>query len=180
MINAFEGLVVMELASSPAGAVVGQFFADYGAEVVMVERPGGATLRSQVAFPFWARGKRSLVLDLTSEGDRTRAWELASQSDVIIESYAPGIAGKLGVDYETLKVGNPSLVYVAISGFGESGPYAGVKGYEAIVQAKIGAFHQAAGMTPTAGPFVRQRAIMHVERGPAGHPWRAGRCSSSG
>ncbi len=152
MVSAFEGMTVLELVSSPAGAVVGQFFADNGADVIMVEPPGGAPLREQVAFPFWARGKRSVALDLKDAGDRAHAVEIAGRADVLVESYSPGVSKRLGVDYDTIKSVNPSLVYVTISGFGERGPYAGAKGYEAIVQAKVGAFAQAAGMAGRAGP----------------------------
>ena len=152
MVSAFEGLTVVELVSSPAGAVVGQFFADYGAQVIMVEPPGGTPLRRQVAFPFWARGKRSVALDLSKEGDRAQAVGMAAGADVVVESYGPGVSRRLGVDYETLRAVNPALVYVTISSFGESGPYAAAKGYEAIVQAKVGAFAQAAGMAARPGP----------------------------
>jgi crotonobetainyl-CoA:carnitine CoA-transferase CaiB-like acyl-CoA transferase len=152
MTRPFEDLAVLELLGNQLGATVGQFFADYGADVVMVEPPGGSPLREEAAFPFWARGKRSVVLDAKDTADRAVLLDLARRADVLIETFRPGVAARLGLDYEALCGDNPGLVYVSVTGFGVNGPYAGVRGYEAVVQAKVGAFHQSAGMAGRPGP----------------------------
>jgi crotonobetainyl-CoA:carnitine CoA-transferase CaiB-like acyl-CoA transferase len=152
MTRPFEGLAVVELSGNQVGATVGQFLADYGADVVMVEPPGGSPLRQEAAFPFWARGKRSVALDVKNDADRDALVDLARGADVLVETFRPGVADKLGLGYEALCVDNPGLVYVSVTGFGTQSPYAGVRGYEAVVQAKVGAFHQSAGMTARPGP----------------------------
>jgi crotonobetainyl-CoA:carnitine CoA-transferase CaiB-like acyl-CoA transferase len=152
MTGVFDGLRVLELSINQVGATVGQFFADYGADVVMVEPPGGSPLRAEAGFPFWARGKRNVELDLHDEGHRAALLELAQGADVLVETFRPGVAERLGVGYEAVKRENPGLVYVSVSGFGVHGPYSGVRGYEAVVQAKIGSFHQSAGMADRPGP----------------------------
>ncbi len=152
MTRAFEGLTVLELAGNQVGATVGQFFADYGADVVMVEPPGGSPLRQEAAFPFWARGKRSVELDAKSEVDRGVLLDLTRRADVLVETFRPGVATKLSLDYETLSADNPGLVHVSVTGFGVHSPYAGVRGYEAVVQAKVGSLYQSSGMTDRPGP----------------------------
>ncbi len=152
MTRAFEGLRVLELSENQIGATVGQFFADYGADVIMVEPPGGSRVRQQAAFPFWARGKRSIELDARAEADRATIVDLARESDLLIETFRPGVATRLGFGYEQLRDQNPRLVYLSITGFGEESPYARVRAYEAVVQAKVGSLHQAEGMTPRPGP----------------------------
>jgi crotonobetainyl-CoA:carnitine CoA-transferase CaiB-like acyl-CoA transferase len=152
MTRAFEDLSVLELSTNQIGATVGQFFADYGADVVMVEPPGGSPLRLQAGFPFWARGKRSVELDLKAAADRTVVGDLARKADLLIETFRPGVTAKLGLGYEALSVDNPGLVYVSITGFGPDSPYAGVRSYEAVVQAKVGSLHQSSGMTGRPGP----------------------------
>src|SRR5262245_10855743 len=111
----FSDLKVLELASVLAGPSVGQFFAELGAEVIKVENPatGGDVTRSwKVAqektddrsayFCAANWGKKSIVLDLVNEKDREVVYALARQSDIVIASYKPGDAEKLGVDYATL------------------------------------------------------------------------------
>ncbi|HEY9048425.1 MAG TPA: CoA transferase [Ohtaekwangia sp.] len=144
----FSHLKVLELASVLAGPSVGQFFAELGAEVIKVENPatGGDVTRTwklagertgdrSAYFCSVNWGKRSVTLDLHDEQDRARVYDLALKADVVIASYKPGDAEKLGVDYETLAKLNPRLVYAQISGYGPENPRVG---YDAIIQAEAG------------------------------------------
>jgi len=150
--EALSGLRVVELSTTMTGAQVGQLLGDFGAEVVMVEPRGGSRLRSQPAFPFWARGKKSIELDLHDPVDLGVATGLAASADVVIETFRPGVADRLGLGYDSLGSQNPRLVHVSVTGFGRTGPYAGTKGYEQLVLAKVGALSAFAGMVTRPGP----------------------------
>ncbi|HEX5587976.1 MAG TPA: CoA transferase, partial [Acidimicrobiia bacterium] len=136
-----HGLTVLDLSSNLASAYTTLLFADFGATVIQVERPGGSPLRAMAAWPFWFRGKQSIVLDLHDAADVEVARSLAAGSDVVVEAFGPGVADGLGLGYDTLAAANPALVYTAISGFGHTGPYAHLKSYEAIVMAKTGSMY---------------------------------------
>ncbi len=138
--QALEGLRVVDLTSTLPGAHVSLLFSDFGADVVVVEPPGGSPLRSQPAAPFWFRGKRSIELDLGDAADRAVARALAVDADVVVEAWRPGVAERLGLGYEDLSADNPALVYGSVTGFGRHGPLAHLKGYAGVVMAKIGAF----------------------------------------
>jgi len=146
------GLRALEFSNTLAGAQVGQLLADFGAEVVLVEPPDGSPLRKQAAWPFWARGKQSIALDLASEADRRTAQCLALDADVLIETWRPGAVERLGLGFETLSAENPRLVYASITGFGRSGPLAKLPAYEGVVMAKLGAFGAQAHLTRRPGP----------------------------
>ena len=138
--EALAGLHVVDLSNTVTVAQVSQLLADFGAEVIHVEPPGGSPLREQPAFPFWARGKRSIELDLKIEADRAIVRGLARRTDVVLETFRPAVADRLGVGYADLAEANPRLVYASITGFGRDGAYANVKGYEGVVMAKLGGF----------------------------------------
>jgi crotonobetainyl-CoA:carnitine CoA-transferase CaiB-like acyl-CoA transferase len=118
--------------------------ADYGADVVWIERPGGDPCRQfePAAMSVFNRGKRSVEVDLRDAAARDRILELCDRADVFVESWAPGVAERLGVGYATLHARNPRLVYVSISGFGEDGRDATQPGYEPIVQAVVGSMSE--------------------------------------
>ncbi len=137
----FAGLVVLDLSTNLASAFTTLVFADCGAEVIQVERPGGSRLRRMAAWPFWLRGKKSIVLDLHDPADLEVARSLANGSDVVVEAFGPGTADRLGLGYDTLAASHPELVYTSISGFGPSGPFAHLKAYEAVVMAKTGSMY---------------------------------------
>jgi len=141
-----HGLRALLLSPTQAGVHAGQLLADFGAEVVHVEAPGGSPLREQPAWPFWARGSRSIELDLHDEKDVEVALRLAVESDVVIETFRPGVATRLGLGHEELSRLNPRLVYCSISGFGSHGPYADLQGYEGVVMAKTGVLWHVAGL----------------------------------
>jgi crotonobetainyl-CoA:carnitine CoA-transferase CaiB-like acyl-CoA transferase len=144
----FTKLRVLELASVLAGPSVGQFFAELGAEVIKVENPrtGGDVTRSWKAvgektddrsayFCCCNWGKKSVLLDLTKPADREKALKLAAKSDIIIASYKPGDAEKLGVSYEQIKAVNPAVLYGSITGYGPNDERVG---YDALIQAESG------------------------------------------
>jgi crotonobetainyl-CoA:carnitine CoA-transferase CaiB-like acyl-CoA transferase len=120
------------------GAVVSQTLADYGADVVLVEPPGGSRLRSRASFPMLGRGKRSVVADLRTTGGVELIHSLADGADVLIETFRPGVADRHGLGYDALSSRNPALVYASITGFGRRGPWANLKGYEGVVAALVG------------------------------------------
>jgi crotonobetainyl-CoA:carnitine CoA-transferase CaiB-like acyl-CoA transferase len=146
------GLRVLDFSTTAAGAQASQTLADFGAEVVQVEPPGGSQLRGQPGYPFLARGKKSIVLDLRAEDDRALARTMASGADVVIETFRPGVMERLGLGYEDLRAGNPGLVFGSVTGFGRTGPYAAAKGYEGLVMARIGALAASGGMVTRSGP----------------------------
>lgn len=136
--SVLHGLRVVDFSQVRTGAQVSQVLADFGADVVHVEPPGGSPLRSEAAWPFWARGKRSVELNLKDATDREVALGLARQADVVIETYRPGVSDRLGISYEALSAANSRLVYASITGFGRNSPYSHVQGYEGIVAARLG------------------------------------------
>ncbi len=146
------GIRVLELSNGLSGIQAGQFFADFGADVIQIEPPGGSTLRAQPAWAFWARGKRSIALDLHDLADCAVARHLAVSSDVIIETFRPGVAARFGLGYDSLEPDNPGLVYVSVSGFGSTGQLSGLQGYEAVVMAKLGVLSAVSDMTDRPGP----------------------------
>jgi crotonobetainyl-CoA:carnitine CoA-transferase CaiB-like acyl-CoA transferase len=146
------GLRVLDFSTTAAGAQASQTLADFGAEVVHVEPPGGSQLRGQPGYPFIARGKKSVVLDLHAAGDSTAARALAAGADVVIETFRPGVMERLGLGYAALSADNPGLIFGSVTGFGRCGPYAAAKGYEALVMARIGALSASGGMVTRPGP----------------------------
>ncbi len=143
----FKDLKVIELASVLAGPSVGQFFAELGAEVIKIEPPTGDVTRSwklSTESPSNTRpayftainwGKTSLLLDLKEKPAKDKLYELVKTADIVIASYKPGDAQKLGVDYSSLLQYNPKLIYGSISGYGSTDPRVG---YDAIIQAEAG------------------------------------------
>ena len=109
--------------------------------MITIERPGGSRLRQQASWPYWLRGKRSIVLDLKDQADQAVARSLTAGADVVVEAWGPRVADRLGLGDETLRGANPGLVYTAISGFGHDGPYSHLKAYEAVVMAKTGSMY---------------------------------------
>lgn len=139
---------ILDLSRVLAGPYCTMVLADYGADVIKVEEPGSGDgtrawgppwVGDQSAYFLAAnRNKRSVTVDLkTSEGRRI-IHELAAISDVVIENFKVGGAAKLGIDYTTLAAINPQLVYCAITGYGQTGPYADRAGYDFIIQAQGG------------------------------------------
>lgn len=125
-----KGLRVLDLSQGVAGPHCGGLFAEYGAKVTKIEPPQGDWMRILGAgydgrsgsFIYYNRGKKSLCLDLKSEGAIEIVLGLAEQSDVVIDNNRPGVSDRLGIGFEVLKARNPKIIVVAISGFGQEGP----------------------------------------------------------
>jgi crotonobetainyl-CoA:carnitine CoA-transferase CaiB-like acyl-CoA transferase len=147
------GLRVLELARILAGPWAGQTLADLGADVVKVERPEVGDDTRTWGPPFVAgtdgdlgaayfhstnRGKRSIAVDFETDEGREIVRRLAAQADVLIENFKVGGLARFGLDYASLKVINPRLVYCSITGFGQDGPYAKRAGYDYMIQAMGG------------------------------------------
>ncbi|MEO1328951.1 MAG: CoA transferase [Pseudomonadota bacterium] len=141
------GLRVIELAHIMAGPVCGLMLADMGADVVKVEKPSGDDTRRMVppkiegesaAFLMMNRNKRGVCLDLKADHGRAALKRLLKTADVVIENYRADTMEKLGLGYESLRAANPGLIYVAISGFGRTGPYADRGGFDLIAQGMSG------------------------------------------
>jgi crotonobetainyl-CoA:carnitine CoA-transferase CaiB-like acyl-CoA transferase len=152
MSNALDGLRVVDLSNTLSGTQASQLFADFGAEVVHVEPPGGSLLRAQPAYPFWARGKMSIELDLHDASDRDVAYELCRDADVLIETFRPGVADRFGLGYATLNEDNPALVYGSITAFGRGHALSHLKGYEGVVMAKLGGYTTLSNLIARPGP----------------------------
>jgi crotonobetainyl-CoA:carnitine CoA-transferase CaiB-like acyl-CoA transferase len=126
--------------------------ADYGAEVIKVEPPGGDPFRFQPAWISWNRGKKGIILDLSTTEGREQAIQLVGEADVLVESFRPGDMADWGLAYDTLSQRYPRLVYCSITGFGQQGPLRRVKGYEAVVAAKAGRMLNLQGQPNRDGP----------------------------
>ena len=134
------------------GALCALAMADYGAEVVKVEPPGGDPFRFHPAWISWNRGKKGVVLDLETEQGRENAIRLAGEADVLVESFRPGDMANWGLAYEDLSNLYPRLIYCSITGFGQKGPLRRVKGYEGLVAAKAGRMLNLQGQPNREGP----------------------------
>jgi alpha-methylacyl-CoA racemase len=139
------GLRVLDLSNSLAGAQASQTLADFGAEVVHVEPPGGSSLRDLPSFPMIGRGKKSIVLDLHDDGDVALAREMALGADVLIETFRPGVMERLGLGPENCLARHPGLVYGRVTGWGQSGPLAQTAGHDINYIALTGALHAIGG-----------------------------------
>lgn len=128
-----SGLKVVDFSELLPGPFLSQCLVDLGAEVTKVERPptgdGARTLVPGV-FAAMNRGQRNVFLDLKDEGQRAEAQGLAAEADVLLEGYRPGVMARLGLGYEALRARNPRLIYVSITGYGQTGPLAAVPGHD--------------------------------------------------
>ncbi|MGC3985008.1 MAG: CoA transferase [Pseudorhodoferax sp.] len=146
MAGPLEGIRVLDLSAVLSGPIAAGMLADQGADVVKIESPDGDTARrigprkADISAMFLAanRGKRSLVLDLKQPAAQQIVRELAQRADVLIENFRPGAMDRLGLGHEALLALNPRLVYLSISGFGQTGPNAGERAYDAVIQAVSG------------------------------------------
>ena len=159
-----QAIRVLDVCQVMAGPFCCMLLADLGADVIKVEPPEGDQARRAMGFKLKGddslgflnmnRNKRSITLDLKSESGRKAFLRLAETADVIVENYRPGAMKKLGVDYEAARAVNPAIIYASISGFGQTGPWAGRPGFDLIAQGASG--------------------VISVTGDPAGPPARAG------
>ena len=144
--RALEGITVLDLSSFVAGPTCAQLFADFGAEVVKIEDRRGDEMRQwppvvdgeSSNFIAANRGKRSMTLNLKSTEGRELLYRLAEKADVLIHSFLPNVAARLGLEWETLRGRNPRLILCSLSGYGDRGPMANKPGFDLMVQAFSG------------------------------------------
>ncbi len=145
--GALEGLLVLDLTSHLSGPYAAMMLADHGADVIKIEPPGGGdSARNMPPFingesaPFmtWNRNKRSVALDFKNPDDKAALLDLVDRADILIENYRPGVMARLGLGWDVLHARNPRLIYGAISGFGQTGPYASRGGFDLITQGMSG------------------------------------------
>jgi crotonobetainyl-CoA:carnitine CoA-transferase CaiB-like acyl-CoA transferase len=160
----FKGLSVVDLSQGIAGPYCAQLLALHGAEVIKVEplegdwlRPLGTPGRTMSAlFAAFNRGKRGIAVDLKSAEGLAVVAALAAKADVLVENFRPGVTDRLGVGYEAVAKVNPGIVYVSITGYGQSGPASGRPATDAIIQAHLGLaqFNRERDGTPRKVPIV--------------------------
>lgn len=145
MIPVLQGLKVIEQGTFITGPAAGMLLGDLGADVIKVEQPGtGDPFRAfknglySPHYQTYNRNKRSITLDTKSSEDREVLDALIADADVYIQNFRPGVAEKLGVGAQRLQALNPKLIYVAISGFGSTGPAANRPAYDTVAQAASG------------------------------------------
>jgi len=150
-----KGIRVLDLSRVLAGPWATQLLADYGATVWKIERPEagddtrhwgppflkdrqGADTTESAYYLSANRGKKSVAVDITTEAGQAIIRQLAGRADVVVENFKRGGLKKYGLDYATLSAEHPGLIYCSITGFGQTGPDAGLAGYDAMVQARGG------------------------------------------
>ncbi|VWC78262.1 L-carnitine dehydratase/bile acid-inducible protein F [Burkholderia contaminans] len=182
--GALSHIRVLDLTRVLAGPWCAQTLADFGADVIKVERPGagddtrhwgppylkdadGADTAEAAYYLAANRNKRSVTVDIATPEGQQIVRELAAQSDVVLENYKVGQLKKYGLDYDSLRAVNPDLVYCSVTGFGQTGPYAHRAGYDFIIQG-IGGFMSITGERdgePGGGPQKAGVAIADLATG---------------
>ncbi len=189
--GACAGITVADFSTVISGPLCTMILGDLGAEVIKIESPRGDSTRLMgppfmgglsAMFTQFNRNKRSVVIDLKRPAARAIAQRLTAAADVVVHNFRPGVAERLGIDYATLAAANPHLVYLAISGFGPSGPYAQHPAYDTVIQGLTGHMPiQGAGQTPAlirslvadkatalTGAYAVLAALLARERGGSG------------
>ncbi|WP_099038214.1 CaiB/BaiF CoA transferase family protein [Mycobacterium neglectum] len=147
--SALHGLRVLDVTQVLAGPFCGQLLADMGADVIKVEPPGagdqsrralGFSMKGDDTAAFLAvnRNKRSLTLNLKTDAGRDAFYRLVRGSDIVIENFRPGVAKRLGIDYEALREIQPRIICASISGYGQNGPYSARPAHDLIAQGMAG------------------------------------------
>ncbi|HEX3178211.1 MAG TPA: CoA transferase [Methylomirabilota bacterium] len=148
MSGALSGIRVIDCARLIAGGVLATVLADHGADVVKVENPrGGDPLRTwlrdrgELWWKVYARGKRSVTLNLTDPRGQALLRRLVRDADVVIENYVPGTFERWGLGWDALSSENPRLIFARVSGWGQDGPYRDRPGFGTMVEAMSGFAH---------------------------------------
>jgi crotonobetainyl-CoA:carnitine CoA-transferase CaiB-like acyl-CoA transferase len=147
--GALDDLLILDLSRVLAGPYATQLLGDFGARIVKVEQPGRGDETREWGPPFAPAGqsayflcanrnKESLTLDLKGEAGRAVLRDLARRADVLVENFKVGTMDALGLGYGSLRAANPGLIYCAITGYGQDGPYAARPGYDTVIQAQGG------------------------------------------
>ncbi|MFW9823487.1 MAG: CaiB/BaiF CoA transferase family protein [Candidatus Thorarchaeota archaeon] len=143
-----DGILVLDFSEYIAGPYCGFLLADLGAEVIKIEPPDGSEERrwgrtqrykgnTRMALTM-NRGKKSLCLDMSMEEAKNIIYRLVEKADIVIQNYTPGVAKKLGIDYDTLSTINKGLIFISSTAFGEIGPYKNRRGFDIIAHAASG------------------------------------------
>ncbi len=146
MTGPLDGIRVLDLTAMVSGPVATMMLADQGADVIKIEPPGGELMRNvginnrgmTSSFLSCNRSKRSLAIDLKAPTGLAAVRKLVGTADVLVQNFRPGAIERMGLGEEAVRAIQPSIVYVSISGFGESGPYAGQRVYDPVIQALCG------------------------------------------
>jgi crotonobetainyl-CoA:carnitine CoA-transferase CaiB-like acyl-CoA transferase len=181
--TSLAGVKVLDLTRVFSGPWATQIMADFGADVIKVERPGrgddvrhqgvrardanGAETQETSSFLAMNRGKRSITVDMTQAEGQDILRRLARECDVLVENYKPGDLARYGLDYEALRADTPRLVYCSISGFGQTGPFSHLPGYDPIFQSMSG-FMSITGLpdgVPGGGPMRTGFALGDINAG---------------
>jgi crotonobetainyl-CoA:carnitine CoA-transferase CaiB-like acyl-CoA transferase len=142
-----EHLRIVELGQVIAGTFGGMILSDLGADVIKVEPPAGDAGRRSAIYGIGEesaihlthnRNKRSVVLDLKTDGGREVLFDLIRTADAVVENFRPGVIDRLGVGFERMREVNPGVVLVSVSGFGQESPYRDLPAYDLILQAMTG------------------------------------------
>jgi crotonobetainyl-CoA:carnitine CoA-transferase CaiB-like acyl-CoA transferase len=142
-----EGVKVLDFTNVMAGPYCAMVLGDMGAEVTKIEAfPGGDSSRQfapqvngeSYCFAVLNRNKKSLALDMKNLRGKQIVMKLAEQADIVIENFRPGVARRLGIDYDSFRTRNPGIIYASMSGFGQTGPYGKKGGYDIIAQGMSG------------------------------------------
>lgn len=155
VINALEGIRVLDLSRVLAGPLIGQTLGDFGAEVIKIENPRGGDESRTYGPPFFGeqvgidggassfflsanRNKKSITIDFSKPEGQEIIHQLVATADVVIENFRPTALKKYRLDYESLAAHNPGLIYCSVTGYGQTGPSSQRPGYDAIFQAMSG------------------------------------------
>ena len=161
MSGPLEGIKVLSFCTALSGPFATMVLGDMGAEIIKIESIGEGDLTRNSThkingvgsyFLSVNRGKKSITLNLKSEAGRKIVFELVRQVDVVMENFRPGVMKRLGLDYETLSAVNPKLIYAAISGFGQTGPYSHKPAFDMIAQGMGGVMSITGPADPDAAP----------------------------
>lgn len=145
-----DGITVIDFTSNGAGPACSMLLGDFGAQVIKVEPPAGDSTRKwgstrlgenrefTPTFLSLNRNKSGIVLDLKSPAGKQSAHALIGGADVVIESFSPGVAARLGIGYEEISASRPQIIYCSLSGFGQTGPLADRPGFDMLLQAFAG------------------------------------------
>jgi len=132
-----EGIRILDLTRQAPGPYCTMLLGDLGADVIVVEEPPGAGRRMEMGMSertqaFWAlsRNKRSVALNLKEPRAQEAFLRMAEKADVVLEGFRPGVVKRLGVDYDAVKARNERVIYCSLSGYGQTGPYAGLVGHD--------------------------------------------------
>ena len=135
-----KGLRVIDFGQYIAGPMAAMILADYGADVIHVDPPGGPRWNAYEANAVLMRGKRNITLDLKDPDDLAIAYRLIETADVVIENFRPGVMSRFGLGKENFYASNPALIYCSIPGFSERDARAGLRGWEGIIAAEAGLY----------------------------------------